>query len=131
MNKAHPIDAVAAKLGGRRAAEAAVDAVLDTITRSLVAGEPVSVTGFGRFETVERHERAARNPQDGTPIRIPAHQHPRFRPGQNLLDLVAGTKPLPQGSAVTKAPKGTYMPGGVEALRAAAAADIAARKQVA
>jgi DNA-binding protein HU-beta len=128
MNKAQLVDAVAGRLGSRRAATDAVDAVLDTIVRALADGEPVSVTGFGRFETVEQAERLARNPQTGQTVHIAARMRPRFRPGQNLLDLVDGAKPLPQGSAIAKAEKGSLMPGGVEGLRARAAADIASRR---
>jgi DNA-binding protein HU-beta len=95
MNKAHLIDAVAAVHynDSRRAAAEAVDAVLDTITRALANGEPVSVTGFGRFETVEQAERLARNPQTGKAVHIAARTRPRFRPGQNLLDRSTAPSP--------------------------------------
>lgn len=129
MNKAQLVEALAPQLGGKRAAAEAVDAALDTIVRAVVGGEAVSVTGFGRFETVEQAERVARNPQTAEVVRVPARLRPRFRPAQNLIDLVEGTKLLPAaGSSITKAPKGSLMPGGVEALRAAAAKDIAAQQ---
>ena len=84
-----------------------VDAVLGTIVRTVTSGEPVSVTGFARIEPVEQQERIGRNPKTGETVRVPARIRPRMRPGQNFLDLVAGDKPLPDGSAIAKAPRGT------------------------
>ncbi len=63
MNKAQLVEAIADKLGGRQQAADAVDAVLDAIVRATVAGDRVSVTGFGSFEKVDRPARYARNPQ--------------------------------------------------------------------
>jgi DNA-binding protein HU-beta len=112
LNKAQLVEAVAEQLGGRRAAAEAVDAVLDTIVRATVAGDRVSVTGFGTFEKVERSARFARNPQTGERIRVKKTAVPRFRPGQGFKDLVSGSKKLPKtGPSVKKAPKGSLTPG--------------------
>ena len=54
MNKAQLVEAIADKVGGRQQAAEAVDHVLDAIVRAVVAGERVSVTGFGSFEKVDR-----------------------------------------------------------------------------
>ncbi|AXI79583.1 HU family DNA-binding protein [Peterkaempfera bronchialis] len=112
MNKAQLVEAVAEQLGGRRAAAEAVDAVLDTIVRAVVAGDRVSVTGFGTFEKVDRSARFARNPQTGEKVRVKKTSVPRFRPGQGFKDLVSGSKKLPkEGPSVKKAPKGSLTPG--------------------
>lgn len=120
MNKAQLIEAVAHQLPGDhkskaaalRAATDAVDTVLDTITRTVVNGERVSVTGFGVFEAVDRAARGARNPQNGERVRVKATRVPRFRPGQGFKDLVTGVKKLPRtGPAVRKAPKGSVTGG--------------------
>ena len=51
MNKAEFIDAVAAKAGlSKKDAKGAVDAVLETITETLVKREPVSFIGFGIYK---------------------------------------------------------------------------------
>ncbi|GAA2821015.1 hypothetical protein GCM10010441_51780 [Kitasatospora paracochleata] len=142
MNKAQLVEAVAEQLGGRKAAAEAVDAVLDTMVRAVVAGDRVSVTGFGTFEKVERSARFARNPQTGERVKVKKTSVPRFRPGQGFKDLVSGTKKLPkEGPSVKKAPKGSLTPGksGVAApaakraatKRAAAAATTAATKKTA
>lgn len=108
VNKAQLVEAVADQLGGRKAAADAVDAVLDTIVRAVVAGDRVSVTGFGSFEKVERPARYARNPQTGERVRVKKTSVPRFRAGQGFKDLVSGSKKLPKtGPSVKKAPKGS------------------------
>ncbi|MCX5210657.1 HU family DNA-binding protein [Kitasatospora sp. NBC_00240] len=112
MNKAQLVEAVAEQLGGRKAAAEAVDAVLDTMVRAVVAGDRVSVTGFGTFEKVERSARFARNPQTGEKVKVKKTSVPRFRPGQGFKDLVSGSKKLPkEGPSVKKAPKGSLTPG--------------------
>jgi len=113
MNKAQLVEAIADKLGGRRQAADAVDAVLDAMVRAVVAGERVSITGFGSFERVERPARYARNPQTGERVRVRKTAVPRFRAGQGFKDLVSGSKKLPRGSevAVRKAPKGSVTGG--------------------
>ncbi|MGW4807424.1 MULTISPECIES: HU family DNA-binding protein [unclassified Kitasatospora] len=142
MNKAQLVEAVAEQLGGRKAAAEAVDAVLDTMVRAVVAGDRVSVTGFGTFEKVERSARFARNPQTGERVKVKKTAVPRFRPGQGFKDLVSGSKKLPkEGPSVKKAPKGSLTPGksGVAATPAAkraatkraAAAGTAATKKTA
>ncbi|MEE4540824.1 HU family DNA-binding protein [Streptomyces sp. V4-01] len=113
MNKAQLVEAIADKVGGRQNAADAVDAVLDAIVRAVVAGDRVSVTGFGSFEKVERPARYARNPQTGERVRVKKTSVPRFRAGQGFKDLVSGTKKLPRGGEVSvkKAPKGSLSGG--------------------
>jgi DNA-binding protein HU-beta len=112
VNKAQLVEAIADKLGGRQQAADAVDIVLDAIIRAVVAGERVSVTGFGSFEKVDRPARYARNPQTGERVRVKKTSVPRFRAGQGFKDLVAGTKKLPKNDvAVKKAPKGSLSGG--------------------
>ncbi|PWI04764.1 DNA-binding protein [Streptomyces sp. NWU339] len=142
MNKAQLVEAIADKMGGRQQAADAVDAVLDAIVRAVVAGDRVSVTGFGSFEKVDRPARYARNPQTGERVRVKKTSVPRFRAGQGFKDLVSGSKKLPRGGevAVKKAPKGS-LSGGVSATvkkaaakktaKAAAAKTAAAKKAAA
>ncbi|MET8681979.1 HU family DNA-binding protein [Streptomyces sp. NPDC004647] len=122
MNKAHLVEAIADKLGGREQAAEALDAVLDAIVRAVVAGERVSVTGFGSFEKVHRSARYARNPQTGERVRVKKIAVPRFRAGRGFKDLVSGSKKLPRRGeiSVKKAPKGS--------LQAVAARKAAAKK---
>ncbi|MDG5807347.1 DNA-binding protein [Streptomyces sp. JV178] len=131
MNKAQLVEAIADKLGGRQQAADAVDAVLDAIVRATVAGERVSVTGFGSFEKVERPARYARNPQTGERVRVKKTSVPRFRAGQGFKDLVSGSKKLPRGGevAVKKAPKGSLSGGASATVKKAAAKKTTAAKK--
>lgn len=72
----------------KKDAAGAVDAVLDTITESLKAGEKVQLIGFGNFEVRDRAARKGRNPQTGEEIQIAASKVPAFKPGKALKDLV-------------------------------------------
>jgi DNA-binding protein HU-beta len=120
VNKAQLVEAIQDQLGGRQQAADAVDVVLDAIVRSVVAGERVSVTGFGSFEKVDRPARYARNPQTGERVRVRKTSVPRFRAGAGFKELVSGAKKLPKNDvAVKKAPKGSLM-GGTSAKKAVA-----------
>ena len=90
MNKAQLVEAIADKLGGRQQAADAVDAVLDAMVRAVVAGDRVSVTGFGSFEKVDRPARYARNPQTGERVRVKKTSVPRFRAGQGFTTPCPG-----------------------------------------
>ncbi|MEU2061460.1 HU family DNA-binding protein [Streptomyces sp. NPDC013455] len=129
MNKAQLVEAIADKLGGRQQAADAVDHVLDAIVRAVVAGERVSVTGFGSFEKVDRPARYARNPQTGERVRVKKTSVPRFRAGQGFKDLVSGSKKLPRGGEVSvkKAPKGS-LSGAPPTIAKAAGKKAAAKK---
>lgn len=133
MNKAQLVEAIADKLGGRQQAADAVDAVLDAIVRAVVAGDRVSVTGFGSFEKVDRPARYARNPQTGERVRVKKTSVPRFRAGQGFKDLVSGSKKLPRGGevAVKKAPKGSLSGGASATVKKAAAKKTTAKKATA
>ncbi|WP_069815018.1 HU family DNA-binding protein [Streptomyces sp. TP-A0874] len=131
MNKAQLVEAIADKLGGRQNAADAVDAVLDAIVRAVVAGDRVSVTGFGSFEKVDRPARYARNPQTGERVRVKKTSVPRFRAGQGFKDLVSGSKKLPKSGEVSvkKAPKGSLTGGAAGRTTTKAAAKKATAKK--
>ncbi|MER5894454.1 MULTISPECIES: HU family DNA-binding protein [unclassified Streptomyces] len=131
MNKAQLVEAIADKVGGRQQAADAVDVVLDAIVRAVVAGDRVSVTGFGSFEKVDRPARYARNPQTGERVRVKKTSVPRFRAGQGFKDLVSGSKKLPKGGevAVKKAPKGSLSGGASTRTTTKAAAKKATAKK--
>ncbi|MEU2422604.1 HU family DNA-binding protein [Streptomyces sp. NPDC007851] len=130
MNKAQLVEAIADKMGGRQQAADAVDHVLDAIVRAVVAGERVSVTGFGSFEKVDRPARYARNPQTGERVRVKKTSVPRFRAGQGFKDLVSGSKKLPRGGEVSvkKAPKGSLTGAASATVKKAAAKKTTAKK---
>ncbi|MFE7117503.1 HU family DNA-binding protein, partial [Streptomyces sp. NPDC057654] len=106
MNKAALIKAVTPRVGSKRQATDAVDAVLDTIVRAVAAGEAVSVTGFGTLVPKARPARVVRNPQNGEQIKRASSRVVRFRPGTRFSDLVSGRRPMPAiGNCIQKDPK--------------------------
>ncbi|MCC6793343.1 MAG: HU family DNA-binding protein [Thermomicrobiales bacterium] len=65
-----------------------VNAVFDTIQRTLADGDEVAISGFGTFRVVERPAREGRNPQSGLPMMIGPGKSPAFRPGAALKRAV-------------------------------------------
>ena len=90
MNKTDLITAAAEKSGiSKKDAERVVNALLDTVTASLVKGEKVQLSGFGIFEVKEREARVGRNPRTKESIQIPATKTPAFKASKTLKDEVA------------------------------------------
>ena len=92
MNKSDLIDVITARMGDRKTASTAVEAVVDAITRAVAKGEKVGISGFGVFEPVDRAARTARNPTTGEAVRLEQTRVPKFRPGQGFKDIVSGAK---------------------------------------
>jgi DNA-binding protein HU-beta len=89
MNKGELIDSVAGAADLSRAdATRAVDAVLESVTRTLSGGGSVSLVGFGTFTVKARAARMGRNPRTGEPIQIKASNVPGFKAGKALKDAV-------------------------------------------
>ncbi len=89
MNKQGIVTKIARETGMSKAsAAAAVDSLIDGITRSLKKGDQVSFVGFGTFKTANRKARTARNPQTGAAIKIPKRRVPRFSAGKTLKQAV-------------------------------------------
>lgn len=89
MNKGDLVNAMAAKTGAtKKAAEEALNAMLDSIKDALVKGEKVQLVGFGSFETKVRAARKGKNPQTGAEMKIPACKAPSFKAGKALKAVV-------------------------------------------
>lgn len=89
MNKNELITAVAEKAGiSKKDSEAAVNAVIETITEAMASGDKVQIVGFGSFEVKIRAARTGRNPQTNEAIEIPACKAPVFKAGKALKDSV-------------------------------------------
>ncbi|MDR1753560.1 MAG: HU family DNA-binding protein [Eubacterium sp.] len=90
MTKADLISAVAEKSGfTKKDADAAISAVIDTITETLSKGEKIQLVGFGTFEVRDRAAREGINPQTQKKITIAATKVPAFKAGRALKDAVA------------------------------------------
>lgn len=89
MNKSELVDRVSENAGmSKKDSEAAVKAVLESITDGLVKGDKVQLVGFGTFEVRSRKEREGRNPATGEKIKIKALKVPAFKPGKALKEKV-------------------------------------------
>ena len=93
MNKRELIDAISERLGDKKSAAEALNAVLEAIQSAVASGDKVALTGFGVFEKSERPARTARNPATGATIQVPKSSVPKFRPGADFKALVNGEKP--------------------------------------
>ena len=92
MTKAEFLDVLAgdSRIGNKKEAGQAVDAVLDAITNVLQGGGEVNFTGFGKFSAQRRAARMGVNPRTGEKVQIPAATVPKFQAGSALKSAVKG-----------------------------------------
>ncbi len=89
MNKSELIAEVASKAEiTKKDADAAVSAVIESITEALKKGDKVQLVGFGTFEVRTRGARTGRDPRTGKEIKIAASKAPAFKAGKALKDTV-------------------------------------------
>jgi DNA-binding protein HU-beta len=88
MNKRDLIDAISSRMGDKKTATEAVNAVLETIQKTVAKGDKVAITGFGVFEKTIRPARMARNPATGAAIKVPRTSVPKFRAGADFKAMV-------------------------------------------
>jgi len=103
VNKAQLIEALAERLGDKKAASSAVDGIVDIVVRTVQKGEKVNVTGFGVFEKRARAARTARNPRTGETVKVKKTNVPAFRAGTTFKDVISGAKKLPKAVAAKPA----------------------------
>lgn len=133
MNKAQLVEALSARLGDdKKRIAATVEALLDTVYRTVQKGEKVALTGFGVFEKRERAARTARNPATGEKVKVKKTSVPAFRAGQEFKKVVNGSKKLPKvvPAAVVKTTSTRTAAGGTAkatATRATAAKSTATK----
>lgn len=96
MNKAELIANLEGRLGSKKAANDALEAVFDVIIREVAKGNKVGITGFGTFEKVSRAARTGRNPRTGQSVRIKKTAVPKFKPGTAFKTVVADPRSLPK-----------------------------------
>jgi DNA-binding protein HU-beta len=89
MTKAELIAQVAGKAQIRKVdAERAVNNLIDIISDTLKSQGRLALAGFGTFMVAQRKAREGRNPQTGSPIKIPATKVVKFKPGKQLKEKV-------------------------------------------
>jgi DNA-binding protein HU-beta len=134
MNKSELIESIGGRLGDKKAATAALDAVLAEIQSAVTKGDKVSITGFGVFERRERAARMARNPRTGATVKVKKTAVPVFRPGTGFKELVAvGRAPKATAAAASATKRATkkIAAKAAPARKATAAKTAPARKATA
>ena len=90
MNKTELIDKIAAGAGLTKVdAKKALDATVAAIKDALVAGDKISLVGFGTFSVSERPAREGINPATTEKIKIAAKKVAKFKPGAELADALS------------------------------------------
>ncbi|MBI3398012.1 MAG: HU family DNA-binding protein [Deltaproteobacteria bacterium] len=89
MTKGELVDVISKEAGITKvAADKALTAFTDAVTKSLKKGDTVGLVGFGTFSVSKRKARKGRNPQTGKEINIPAAKVPKFKAGKGLRAAV-------------------------------------------
>lgn len=88
MTKADLVNEIVKKTGlEREEVSRTVEALMDTIIESLVAGEHYELRGFGTFQVKERAAKVARNITKNESMILPARRVPVFKPSKKFTDL--------------------------------------------
>ena len=92
----------------RKDSEVIVEAIFDSVVKSLRGGDKIEIRGFGSFRTRQRQARIGRNPKSGDRVEVPAKKIPFFKPSKELRDLVnaaIAAAPAPTPETVPGAPQ--------------------------
>ena len=91
MNKEELVQEISkkAKVTQKEAGDV-LNALVDTIQKTVSKGKKVTLVGFGTFESRKRAARNGRNPQTGKEISIPAKTVPVFSAGKKFKTVVNG-----------------------------------------
>jgi DNA-binding protein HU-beta len=89
MNKAELISAIATESGLSKVdSKKALDAFICTVSKTLKAGDKISLVGFGTFSVAKRSARTGINPSTKAAIKIPAKKVAKFKAGIELAKAV-------------------------------------------
>ena len=126
MNKRDLIDAISGRLGDKKSATEALNAVLETIAAAVASGDKVAITGFGVFEKSERPGRLA-TPR---PVTRSRWRHPQCRSSvparTSRPSSTAAPTSLPKRRRLSRPGRGNpYSTGGGTGVRTP---DAAARR---
>ena len=89
MTKSEFVDKLAEKgeITKKQATES-INLIFTTISAVLVAGEEISIPGFGKFSVATRKARTGMNPQTKKKIKIPETKVPKFSSAKALKDAI-------------------------------------------
>jgi DNA-binding protein HU-beta len=72
----------------KKAAEAVLGDFVTLVTRQLVKGDKIRLSGLGILQVRDRPARTARNPATGESVAVAASKKIAFRPAKELKDAV-------------------------------------------
>ena len=72
----------------KKAAEAVLDDFVAFVTRQLIKGDKIRLSGLGILQVRDRPARTARNPRTGESVAVAASKKIAFRPAKDLKDAV-------------------------------------------
>ena len=67
---------------------ATVEAFMKEVKLAMTSGENIYLRGFGTYIVKKRAEKIGRNISKGTPVVIPAHYFPTFKPAKEFAHAV-------------------------------------------
>jgi nucleoid DNA-binding protein len=89
MNKSELIEAIVKETElSKAAAGRALNAVLDTIVKTVAKKQDVQLIGFGTFKAAKRAARTGKNPRTGEKLKIAAATVPKFSAGTGFKAAV-------------------------------------------
>jgi len=89
MTKAEIIAAISGKTKiDKMDVQVAVEAFFSVLKNSMVGGKNVYLRGFGSFLVTKRAKKIGRNISKNTPISIPEHYVPTFKPAKPFIQKV-------------------------------------------
>jgi DNA-binding protein HU-beta len=82
VNKAELIEAIVKETDlSKAAATRALNAVVDTVVKTVAKKQDVQLIGFGTFKAAKRAARTGKNPRTGEKLKIAAATVPKFTAG--------------------------------------------------
>jgi len=76
-----------------------VDAFIEETTAAVIAGDKVTLSGFGTFYRQARAQRTARNIWTGEAVTVRARDIPAFRAGKPFRDAITRRRKRPGGGS--------------------------------
>ncbi len=91
LTKNDIVNSIYLKLGLRKKQSVEiVETLLEIIKKTLVNGEDVLISGFGKFKVKDKRERTGRNPRTAEAMRLRARRVVTFRCSGVLRDKING-----------------------------------------
>ena len=90
MRKADLITKIVAEKEGLAKVDVlvALECFFKEVKESLQKGEPVFIRGFGSFVLKKRAAKMGRNIKKNTPVSIPEHYIPYFKPAKEFVSII-------------------------------------------